>query len=491
MTPDRSGPRKLVLAVIDGLVSRVLEEAVDAGKAPALATLIERGVYVDDCAAAFPSVTPVCTSSIMTGVGPDEHGVPGMNWYHRGEERYVDYGSSMPAARAVGFGRQLTDLVYNLNHAHLSPLTPTLFEDCDDAGLRTAGTTFLIYRGRHRHSGASESAIGRLVAATVFRYGVWGPKELFYADIFATRKTGCTSQLGLPGARDEHAGCVGAHLVEHDLCDFMLLSLPDNDSHSHREGPAAQADWVEIADRQIMRLFDAAGGVDAFLDEHAMIVLADHSHDLIDEVVELSGAFERRVLVPDDPRPDAAEIAVCPGARSAMVYVLDPEQRDEMVPEVVESAARVSGVDIVMWLEGDRAVARSGGAELRFAPGGDGDPADARGLRWSLQGDPAVLDSSVRNGALRGGDYPDAFSRIWSSLTCARSGDVLISAEQGHEFRDWGGVSHLGAGSHGSLHRCDSLGPLIWTGCGPAQRTARSQWTLRDVAPMVREHFGL
>ena len=40
--------------------------------------------------------------------------------------------------------------------------------------------------------------------------------------------------------RDQHAGCVGAYLVEHDLFDFLLLSLPDNDTHSHRNGPYAQ-----------------------------------------------------------------------------------------------------------------------------------------------------------------------------------------------------------------------------------------------------------
>ena len=46
----------------------------------------------------------------------------------------------------------------------------------------------------------------------------------------------------MPGVRDQHAGCVGAYLVEHDLFDFLLLSLPDNDTHSHKHGPHAQVD---------------------------------------------------------------------------------------------------------------------------------------------------------------------------------------------------------------------------------------------------------
>ncbi len=43
-----------------------------------------------------------------------------MNWYHREEERYVEYGSSFRAAQRFGITRQLTDTVYNMNRAHLS-----------------------------------------------------------------------------------------------------------------------------------------------------------------------------------------------------------------------------------------------------------------------------------------------------------------------------------------------------------------------------------
>ena len=54
------------------------------------------------------------------GSGPADHHIPSMNWYHRGEERYVEYGSSFPATRAFGIFRSLYDTVYNMNLAHLS-----------------------------------------------------------------------------------------------------------------------------------------------------------------------------------------------------------------------------------------------------------------------------------------------------------------------------------------------------------------------------------
>src|ERR1700753_1495239 len=158
-----SEPSKLVLVVVDAMKQSMLERAIAAGRAPAMARVRERGVYVDDCVAAFPSVTPVCAATITTGVGPDEHGIPSMNWYHRDEARYIEYGSSFSASRQFGVVRSLTDTVYRMNSEHLSHDVETVFESLDDAEVRTAGTTYLIYRGRHEHEGAKEAGVGRLV----------------------------------------------------------------------------------------------------------------------------------------------------------------------------------------------------------------------------------------------------------------------------------------------------------------------------------------
>ena len=128
-----------------------------------------------------------------------------MNWYHREEGRYVEYGSSFSASRQFGVLRSLTDTVYRMNAEHLSHDVETVFESLDDAEVRTAGTTYLIYRGRHEHEVANESALARIVTSTLFRRTIEGPQELFYADLYASRRTGCRGQLGLPGrARPAH-----------------------------------------------------------------------------------------------------------------------------------------------------------------------------------------------------------------------------------------------------------------------------------------------
>src|SRR3954469_4154637 len=287
----------------------MLDQAIDEGRTPALKALRDHGSYVNNCLSTFPSVTPVASATIATGVGPADHFIPSMNWYHRGEERYVEYGSSFSATRAFGVVRSLYDTVYNMNMAHLSRARKTLFEHLDDAGLRTACTTWLIYRGRTRHEPSSDSRLGRLATAAQFRHPVWASRELFYADLFDSRNTGCTSLLGMPGQRDQHTGCVGAYMVENDLFDFLLFSLPDNDTHSHRFGPEGQLTSIAQADKALERVMHVAGGPEAFLEDHAVIVMSDHSQTDVTDRVNLSGAFGGpwRVLTPSDPAPTEAE----------------------------------------------------------------------------------------------------------------------------------------------------------------------------------------
>jgi predicted AlkP superfamily pyrophosphatase or phosphodiesterase len=486
-------PKKLVLVVVDALKPSMLERAIAAGRAPAMARIHEHGVYVSDCVAAFPSVTPVCAATITTGVGPDRHGIPSMNWYHREEERYVEYGSSFSASRQFGVVRSMTDTVYRMNDEHLSKEVETVYESLDDADVRTAGTTYLIYRGRHPHEVANESALARIVTSTLFRRTIYGPQELFYADLYASRRTGCRGQLGLPGARDQHTGCVGAYLAEHDLFDFLLFSLPDNDAYSHRNGPHAQVTSIAAADRQLERLMHAAGGPDEFFDSHAVILLSDHSQAAVEERIRLDLAFEEfDVATPSPSRSNGAELALSPAQRSAMIYVLDEDRRDELLRRSIEAVTGLDGIDLVMTLDvggRDEAVIRSRRGELRFTTGGE--LTDLRGRQWSVEGDLAVLRAELQDGRFLTTEYPDALGRVWSALHCPNSGDLLLSASPGFEFVDWGGSDHVGGGSHGSLHRSDSLGALLWCGTGPGSRAGREQWSLRDVTPMVREHFGL
>ena len=358
-------------------------------------------------------MTPVCTSEITTGEGPAGHWISGMNWYLRAERRYVEYGSSFEATRAFGLFRSLYDTVYNMNMAHLSDEVETVFETLGDHGVRTACTPFLIYRGRTRHEMGLEGLLRRVAIAATFRHATWGPDELFYGELYSSRRVPCKPTLARPGTRDEYSACCGRELVENDLYDFLLFSLPDNDYHSHKFGPEAQAESVVRADAAFAELVDASGGLDPFLESNAVILVADHAQTEVTEPLPLAEelATSWRVLQPNDTDPELAELAVCPSSRAGAVYVLGSGRRAERTHAGVRERLRgIEGVDLFAWLEdsgapvqragadgppaqGTVAVVERAGSVLRFSPGRE--VVDRRGAGWSLDGDPETLAATV------------------------------------------------------------------------------------------------
>ncbi len=494
--------------MVDSLRTDMLLRAVAEGMAPHFAALLERGELVGDCVSAFPSVTPVCCSEIVTGHASDRHWISGTNWYHRAEGRYVEYGSSFEATRTFGLFKTLYDIVYNMNMSHLSHEVETVFEQLGDHGVRTACTPFLIYRGRTRHEVGLEGLLRRVAVAASFRHATWGPDELFYGELYSSRRVPCKPTLARPGTRDEYTACVGRELAAEGLYDFLLYSLPDNDYHSHKFGPEAQLGSIARADDAFGELVDAAGGLETFLDDHAVILMADHAQTRVEHPVALAEDLGEhwRVLEPNDVHPEHAELAVSPIARAAAVYILPEGERAARTHEGVRERLRaLTGVDLFAWLvdrggepiiraesgppDAAEAVVERAGVELRFRPGSR--LRDRRGRGWDLEGDLAAVGGTVANGLLATDDYPDALGRLWSALNAPNSGDLLASASIGHEFVDWGGITHCPGGSHGSLHAGDSLGPLLLYGLAGHSASDREQWALTDVAEIVLSHFGV
>src|SRR5205807_5383945 len=117
----------VILIVIDGLTPAMFEAAVGDDRVPALSFLAENGRY-SRAVSTFPSLTPVCLSSIATGSHPDVHRIPHLVWYDREHARIVEYGSSFGALRAAGVTRSLIDTTINLNRLHLGTEAVTVYE---------------------------------------------------------------------------------------------------------------------------------------------------------------------------------------------------------------------------------------------------------------------------------------------------------------------------------------------------------------------------
>ncbi|HKP17550.1 MAG TPA: alkaline phosphatase family protein [Gaiellaceae bacterium] len=445
-------PKKLILIVIDGLTPAVFERAVEGTETPALALLAAQGSY-RRALSTFPSLTPVCASSIATGAHADVHGIPHLVWYDRKARRLIEYGSSWGALVAAGTRRSILDTIFHMSARHLAPGAVTVFEALEDAGLVTAAVNFTCYRGRTPH---------RTTLPGVTRTA-HGPRRFFYYSLFESDATGAPLAVRrrAAGTIDEYAGAVGRWLVTRDGFDFLVYYLSDYDYASHALGPDGAAVKLVDADRAVGALLEAAGGEDEFLDRYAVLLCSDHGQTPVHTAHALEAAYADLRLVRRGGS-QRAEVAVCASNRAAQIYRL--ASCKEPVRALAERLDRREAVDVAVFLEDGDAVARGGGSELRFRPDGDG---------WHLDGDAGALD------------HPDATARVWAALHNPNAGDVLVSAAEGFEFTDLGGRHHAGGGSHGSLAAGDSEVPMLAVGVDPLPSS------ITELAPSVLGHFGV
>jgi len=448
---ERLPAKPLILVVIDGLTPSMLERAVEDGL-PALAALAAAGRY-GNATSTFPSLTPVCLSSIATGAHPDVHEIPHLVWYHRGEGRLVEYGSSFGAVRAAGARRSILDTIFNMNAEHLGSQAVTVYEALEDAGYTAAAVNMTCYRGRTTHK-PLVPGLGRVAH---------GPKRFFYYSLFESDRTGAPIAVRnrAEGSVDAYAATVGRWLVTRDGFDCLVFYLPDYDFASHAAGPDSADAALARSDAAIGALMAAAGGVEEFLERYAVVLVADHGQTHVERAVRLQDAFADFRLF---SRWSAdAELAVTASNRAGMVYVL-PGSRAEP-RELAERLDREPAAEAVLFLEGGEAVLRREGEELRFAPAGEG---------WTTSGDEALA-----------ADYPDALTRAWAALRNPNAGELLVSAAPGIEFADLAGRHHAGGGSHGSLVEGDSVVPVLTVGLDAAPAS------IVDFAPAVLAHFGV
>ena len=397
---------KAILIVVDGLTPAMFERAVERRTAPTLAALTEHGEY-RRAVTVFPSLTPVCLSSLMTGADPDVHEIPHLVWYHRGERRVVEYGSSFAALRRAGTRRSIVDAIFRMNEEHLSRTATTIFEATEDVGLVAAAVNIVCYRGRTAHR-ARVPGVVRVAH---------GPKRFFYFNLFESDLTGAPLSVGSrqAGSNDRYASAVGRWLVTRDGFDVLVYYLPDYDYASHAAGPENAHAALARVDDAVRAIVDAAGGVDAFLSRYAVVLCSDHGQTPVERVVRLQ-----------DELTSVDDVVVTASNRAGMLYDLLGGRASELAARIAQHPA----VDVALYLDGEELVATRD------------------------------LDS-----------FPDGVGRAAAALRNPNSGDVLVSAAPGWEFVDLAGRHHAGGGSHGSLTAGDSEVPMLTVGLGPPPAT--------------------
>ncbi|WP_088228512.1 alkaline phosphatase family protein [Desulfosporosinus sp. FKB] len=490
--------KKAILFVIDSLHPTVLGRILAEGNAPALAFLAEHGTYTEGVVSTFPTMTPVATSSMITGAGPDRHGIPGFIWYNETIRKIVDYGATWQNVLKIGPEKVIRNLLLKLNDEHLAVETPTLYEVLEASGVSSGNINLFMHRAAHAFKAKLPFSIALATRLRLQEADVFGPSHLTLGQLvhlpFSERL--CAYPRG-PfhrfGFNDVFSGTIARQLVqEGGLPDFTVVYFPDNDKNSHHYGPLRTAPSLELADQQIASILNQFGSWEIALEKTAIIVTGDHAQSTVglgsEYLINLDQAlmtFKR--LRPREEAGEHHEIVICPNERMAFIYVL--QRKEVILPQIVDILARdVRNAQISWKVADNKYIVLQGGSENQLSFSRGGPILDEYGQSWSCDGDLSVVDAQVTDGKMiEFGKYPDAFSRLISALE-ARQGDrVIVSALSGFEYYAEGAPTHPGGGSHGSLEKEDSTVPMIVTGMPFDLKHPR----IVDLYPLILRYFGV
>jgi hypothetical protein len=267
---------------------------------------------------------------------------------------------------------------------------------------------------------------------------------------------------------------------------YMLAAIMSPDKASHARGHASRevVDAVRIVDDLVARLRHDAEREGRWHATHVWIV-SDHGHSPIDQHDELLEVLEAmhvkavgHPLVRGTVSADAA--VMVSGNAMAHVY-LEPSRRTRLLDDAVtgrwgaitDALLGRDSVDIgLVPLSGHRCLVHSPargraivaweGNRYSYRP----ESGDPLGLGGALE----ALDSAEAYDATIATDHPDALVQIARTASGERSGDVILSAARGWDFRRrFEPVLHVSG--HGALHREHMLVPLLTN--HPVARPAR------------------
>ncbi|NGQ94091.1 alkaline phosphatase family protein [Brevibacillus sp. SYP-B805] len=486
--------KKIILFLVDSMMPDVLEKCVAEKKAPALQFFLEHGELIPDCVTVFPTMTASVDCSLLSGVYPDQHKVPGLVWYDPKTKRIINYVNGFQPVYRIGIGQCASNVLFDLNERHFSRNVKTIHEELEEKGLVSGSINVIAHRGHKQHdakipfvldaitgfqlkekvSGPTILSLGTLIQPDIFRPINWNWSHAFASSY---------------GINDSYAIDVLIEVIRSGKQpDFTLVYLPDND-HKVHQTPELAVEHLADVDKQLVRFLDSFASWEQAVERNVIMLISDHGQTVIGQEPEANIPLDEMLFpfrvhrLGADITPDW-DVVVCNNERMSYLYPLSAE----LLPKVVEAVSGDSRIDLVAWKEGEWAVVRAGGSDRTFRYCKGGPLRDAYGTQWSVQGDEGVLDLRIDGHTVTYQAYPDGMARLYGALFSQDIPVIVVNAAPGYEFLSECSPTHQGGGSHGSLHQRDSMIPLLIV--GSAQRFPRPA-RLIDVKSFILQELAV
>ncbi|MGJ9457349.1 alkaline phosphatase family protein [Oceanobacillus sp. CF4.6] len=458
--------KPVILLNIDSLMAEPLEVAIQTGRAPALKFLMENGSYIPNMVTSFPTMSVTIDSSLLTGTYADKHHIPGLNWFDDSRKEIINYGTGFRETFRLGMRRSVHNMLYRLNNEHMSSEVTTIYEELADRGIPSASINSFVYRGNT----PQRLRVPRLFSTlTRFKDGKWttDATTIFSLGTFSKlRSWGVATQIAA-GNYKYTARELRYLIRKRKLPGFTFCIFQDMDARIHFKGPMDIKGIAKI-DREIQKTLNLYPSWEEALNRNIWLVMGDNGQSPTgsryrDFIIDLRKQLKKyRISRIERPVSVKDQLVLCVNQRMAYIYVLDQQLPLSTIAEVLKNDQRI---DIIAWKDEDSIHVESGMREgsLQFHPGGE--YTDVYHQTWSMEGDYQLLDLNLtKEKELSYGDYPDAFVRLHSVLHSHSGRYIVVNAKPGCEFKAQSTPFHLAGAAHGSLHKQESLVPLIISG---------------------------
>ena len=144
------------------------------------------------------------------------------------------------------------------------------------------------------------------------------------------------------------------------------------------------------------------------------------------------------------------------------IYLTDPQVELSEIVNVLKEDERIG---FIAWKSGQTnyVVSPQSDGELEFSR--EGKFIDEYNQAWRIAGDASILDLNItKEQRIVYQDYPDALARLHGALHSQEGRVIIVDAKPSYEFIEKHSHDHAGGGAHGSLHKVDSIVPIIVTG---------------------------
>ncbi|SOC44529.1 alkaline phosphatase family protein [Ureibacillus acetophenoni] len=458
--------KPVVLITVDSLMLESLQQLIKDGKAPAFSFLINNGQLYPEVISSYPTMSVTIDSTLLTGTYADQHKIPGLIWFKEDENRMVSYGSGLREIWNNGVKRVAADSILHLNQSQLSKEVQTIHEELAQLELSSASINGLLYRGNEKQTLNVPKLIS-LAKLLPNEIEVDAPTLLSLGSLaqYNPDNDGHKFIWNRMGVNNQFTVNELKYLIKQNkLPAFTLAYLPDADRTVHKNGPNDK-EGIEKADQALQDLLNSFSSWEEAIDKATWIVHGDSGQSLVKEdkneaLIDLNEVLKGHSFW--EGKNENAQLAIAINERSAYIYVNDHQVERSEIIQLLKEDERIG---FIAWKEEEinYVISPEKDEELTFSPMGT--TVDDYNQSWQLEGDLSILDLAIDDlGILIYKDYPDALARLHGALHSQEGNVIVVDAKPSYEFVEEHSKDHAGGGAHGSLHKVDSLVPLIVVG---------------------------